>query len=99
MQNPSYHRTEPLVVTERMRRQIAGTVAELDLAQIAISRHLTPAQRTFPALSMIAASQRVAAYHLRARRPELDNNEALRIVRTMGIVEYERSKRQQEPQL
>jgi hypothetical protein len=99
MQNPSYQRKEPIVVTERMRRQIAGAVAELDLAQIAISRRLTPAERAYQALSMIDGAQRVAAYRLCARRPELSSDEALHIVRTIGIVEYERRKRQQKPQL
>jgi len=94
MENPSYHRNEPVVVTERMRRQIAGAVAELDLAQIAVSRQLTPAERTAQALSMIAAAQRIAAMHLHAARPDLTPDDALRIVRTIGIVEYERRRRQ-----
>ena len=67
MKNPSYQRSAPIVVTERMRRQIAGAVAEIDLAQIAISKQLTPAERTRQALSMIATAQRVAAYRLRVR--------------------------------
>ena len=33
MENPSYQRKTPIVVTEKMRRQIAGAVAEIDLAQ------------------------------------------------------------------
>ena len=34
MDNPSYHHKTPLVVTEEMRREIAGAVAEIDLAQL-----------------------------------------------------------------
>lgn len=99
MRNPSYQHKEPIVVTERMRRQIAGAVAEVDLAQVAISRRLTPAARTYQALSMISAAQRVAAHRLCARHPELSEQDALRIVRSIGIVEYERSRRQTEHQL
>ena len=100
MKNPSYQRSAPIVVTERMRRQIAGAVAEIDLAQITISKQLTPVERTCQALSMIAAAQRVAAYRLRVRDPGISEEEALRIVRSIGITEYERRKsHQQEHQL
>ena len=93
MQNPSYWRKEPIVVTERMRRQIAGAVAELDLAQIAITRHLTPAERTWQAASMIDAAERVAAYRLRQRYPEMEEMDALHIVRE-GLITYFKRKAQ-----
>ena len=48
---------------------------------------------------MIAAAQQVAAYRLRVRDPHLSEQEALRIVRSIGIVEYERRKQQQEHQI
>jgi len=99
MSNPSYSRKDPIVVTERMRRQIAGAVAELDLAQIAISRKLTPAERTWQAASMIDAAERAAATHLRLAHPDLTPDDALRIVRTIGIVEYERRQRQETTHL
>jgi hypothetical protein len=92
MSNPSYHRKDPIVVTERMRRQIAGAVAELDLAQIAVSRKLTPADRIWQAASMIDAAERVAAYRLCQRDPALGEDESLRIVRA-GVITY--FKRQQ----
>jgi hypothetical protein len=76
-----------------MRRQIAGAVAELDLAQIAISGRLTPAERTYQALSMIDGEQRVAAYRLRQRHPEMEEVEALRIVRE-GLITYFKRKAQ-----
>ena len=87
MTNPSYQRKEPIVVTERMRRQIAGAVAELDLAQIAVSRKLTPAERVWQAASMIDAAERVAAYRLCQRDPALTEDQSLRIVRE-GMIEY-----------
>jgi hypothetical protein len=92
MENPSYHRKTPIVVTEKMRRQIAGAVAEIDLAQTEISRSLTPAERICQALSMIALAQSVAANHLRQREPHLSEQESLRIIRTGGIIGYRRDK-------
>ena len=95
MDNPSYHRKTPLVVTEEMRREIASAVAEIDLAQLEILRRMTPAQRVRMAASMIADGERVAVYRLRQREPELSEDEAYRIVR-MGLLEHERQKRRWE---
>ncbi len=95
MDNPSYHRKTPLVVTEEMRREIAGAVAEIDLAQLEILRRMTPGQRVRMAASMIADGERVAVYRLCQREPELSKAEAYRIVRT-GLLEYERKKRRWE---
>ncbi|MBE2236236.1 MAG: hypothetical protein IAE81_00500, partial [Caldilineaceae bacterium] len=69
MENPSYHRKTPLVVTDKMRREIAGAVAEIDLAQMEILRRMTPAQRVQMAASMIADVERVGVYRLRQREP------------------------------
>lgn len=91
MHNPSYHRREPLIVTDRMRRQIAGAVAEIDLEQVGRTRQLTPAQRVRQAASMIDAAERAGAYRLRLRQPELSEDEALRIVRS-GLLAYELGK-------
>ena len=96
MQNLNYHRKEPFVVTERMRRQIAGAVAEIDLEQISRTRQLTPAERVRQAASMIDAAERAGAYRLRQRQPELSENEALRIVRG-GLLAYERHKSSCKP--
>ena len=40
---PYYHRKTPLVVSEVMRREIDGAVAEIDLAQMEILQRMTPA--------------------------------------------------------
>ena len=72
-------------MTEHMRRLIAGAVAEVDPRQIAMSRHLSPAQRFQQAVSMIDLAERVGAYRLRQRRPDLGEIEALRIVRSRNI--------------
>jgi hypothetical protein len=95
MDNPSYHRKTPLIVTDKMRREIAGAVAEIDLAQMEILRRMTPAQRVQMAASMIADVERVGVYRLRQREPELSEADAYRIVR-MGLLEYERQKRRWE---
>jgi hypothetical protein len=76
-------------LTERQRRQIAGAVAEVDPAQIAIIRRLTPAQRAQQALSMIRTAERSAAYRLRARQPHLTEGESLWYVRRR---EYDKEK-------
>jgi len=68
-------------IDEHQRRLIAGAVAELDPRQMAITRRLTPAQRTKQALSMIRLSERVAAYRLQERQHGLAGADALRIIR------------------
>ena len=73
------------VLDERLQRQIAGAVAEVDPRQIAILRRLSPSQRIQQARSMIELAERVAAYRLHLRKPELSEWEALRVVRERGI--------------
>lgn len=68
------------------RQAIAGAVAEIDLRQVEISRHLTPAQRLEQMQSMIDLVEGVAAYRLRQRQPELSEAEALRIIRSRDVV-------------
>lgn len=80
---------EPLVVTDKMRRQIAAAVAEIDLQQMAYLRQLTPAERVQRAASMIDAAERVGVYRLRQRQPELSKDEAYRIIRG-GLLNYQR---------
>ena len=36
MDNPSYRRKEPFLITDEIRREIAGAIGEIDLAQMAI---------------------------------------------------------------
>lgn len=67
------------------RQLIAGAVAEIDLRQVEISRHLTPAQRLEQMQSMIDLVEGVAAYRLRQRQPELSEAEALRIIRSRHV--------------
>ena len=64
-----------------LKRMIAGAVAEVDPAQIAITRRLTPAQRFRQGISMIQLSEQVGAYRLCIRQAGLSQIEALRILR------------------
>ena len=93
MEDPSHPRKEPIVATERIRRQIAGALAEIDMAQMAILRRMTPAERMAQAGAMIEETERVAAYRLCQRRPEVTQAEALRIVRG-GLMDFERRQKQ-----
>jgi hypothetical protein len=77
-----------LLVTDKMQRQIAGAIAEIDLAQMALVGQMTPAERVQQAASMIDAAERVGAYRLCQRRPELSEDDALRIVRG-GLLNYQ----------
>ncbi|MEZ4869790.1 MAG: hypothetical protein R3C14_51165 [Caldilineaceae bacterium] len=72
---------QPTVLDERTKRMIAGAVAEIDPAQIALLRTLTPAERFRQMMSMIKFMEKVGVIRLREREPELDEAEALQIVR------------------
>jgi hypothetical protein len=87
MENSGGNRLQPFPVTDEMRREIAGAVRELDLAQMAVVAKLTPAQRVHIAASMIQACEQVGVYRLRQRQPELSEAEAYRIVRG-GLLNY-----------
>lgn len=73
------------VVDERMRKMIAGAVAEVDPAQIAILRTMTPAERFQQAVAMIAAAESAGAYRLRQQQPHLNEEQALVAVRRRGL--------------
>lgn len=85
----------PLVVNERIKRMIAGAVAEIDPAQIAILRTFTPAQRFQQMISMIQCVESVGAFRLRVREPELSEAEALQIVRSGTLIKRALEKRWQ----
>lgn len=93
MNNPSYQRKEPFVITDEIRQEIAGAVGEVDVAQMAIIAKLTPAQRVRMAVSMIDACERAGVQRLRQRQPELSEQEAYRIVRG-GLLNYYRDQKQ-----
>ena len=77
---------QPLVIDERIKRMIAGAVAEIDPAQIKLSRSLTPAQRFAQMMSMIKFTESIAVHRLRLREPEVSETEAVRIVRSGEMI-------------
>jgi hypothetical protein len=93
MENSRGSRTGTTALTDDMRRQIAGAVREIDLAQMAVVAKLTPAQRVQIAASMIQACEQVGVYRLRRRQPELSETDAYRIVRG-GLLNYYQSRSQ-----
>jgi hypothetical protein len=90
--NPSYQREKPFVLTDEVRKAIAGAIAEVDREQIRLLRTKTIAERVQMAASMIEATEQVGVYRLRQREPELSEEEALRIVRR-GLMDHSKQKR------
>lgn len=80
-----YHVEGRPLLDEQLQRLIAGSVAEVDPRQIAVSRHLTPAQRFQQGDSMTRLAERVAAYRLHQRQPHLSEGEARRAVRERQV--------------
>ena len=89
-------RKEPLIVTEKMRRQIRGAFAEIDLAQIKILKTLTPAESVRQACGMVTSAHKAAAYQLCQREPSLTETEALKIVRSNGLIQRALRQKQHE---
>ncbi|MBV7330575.1 hypothetical protein KFU94_20490 [Chloroflexi bacterium TSY] len=69
-----------------LKKMITGAVAEIDPAQMAVTRRLTPAQQVQKALSMINVAEQAGVYRLCSRQPELGQIEALYLLRmkTLG---------------
>lgn len=86
-ENPSYYRKEPLIVTERMREEIRGAFAEIDMDQIKILKKMTPTERFLQACATNHAVNRVAVYQLLRREPDLDENEAWQIVHSGKVIQ------------
>jgi hypothetical protein len=70
------------VLDEGLVRLIAGAVAEVDPAQIAISRRLTPAQRVQQALSLTKMVEQVTVQQLCQQHPDLSAQDAQWLVRS-----------------
>lgn len=98
MEQPRCYPTQPVAVTERMAHQIKWAVREVDPAQVATTIHLNHGQLVRQALSLIDVAQEAAAYHMHRRFPELSQPEALRVLRSVGLIGYLRQRRTQTPQ-
>jgi len=79
--NPSYQRKEQYALTDEDRKAITEAVASLDRENIRFQRTLTPAERFHITRVMIAVTEQNAVNHLRQIVPELDEREALYMVR------------------
>lgn len=76
---------QPSVINKRTKQMIAGAVAEIDMAQAVLGRTMTPAQRVWQALSMMRAAERVSAFRLQQKQPQLSEDEAVLAVRQRGL--------------
>ena len=87
------------IVDERMRKVIAGAVAEIDPAQIAVLRQMTTAQRFAQMLSMLNFTEIAAADRLCLREQTLSERNALQIVRSGTMMQWalEYRKQKQDP--
>ena len=92
MDKHPYYRDQPLILTDQMRCEIRGAIAEIDLAQMAIIRKMTIAERVAMGADMVAAAEKVGVYRLRLRQPELSEDEAYRIIRG-GLLNYQLRRR------
>ncbi len=70
----------------QLERRMKGAIAEIDPAQMAITRRLTTAQRFAQAMSMIEFVTNVGAYRLQQRQPALSWQEALQRARQGKVV-------------
>ncbi len=77
---PGYYlRGEPRL-HPNLARALDSSVAEVDPAQIAIYRNLSPADRFRQGCSISDTARRAVAYRLQQRQPELSAGEAFRLV-------------------
>ncbi len=88
MKNPSYHRQQIFGITDEIRTEIAGAVAEVDLVQMSIVARLTVSEKYLIALSMMDAAERAGVLRLQRSNPNLPDDEAYRIVRSGQMNEY-----------
>ncbi len=96
MTNTINQNRPPFVVDDRMRKMIAGAVAEVDPAQIAMLRKMTPAERFAQMISMVRFTEEAAADRLCQREPTLAVAEALKIVRSGAMLQWLVAQRKQK---
>jgi hypothetical protein len=82
---PGYYVEGRSLLDQRLQRLIAGSVAEVDPQQIAISRQLTPAQRLKQGYSMIRLTEQVMAYRHHQRQKRLKTEGTHDFIRERGV--------------
>ena len=89
-------RKKPFIVDDRIRKMIAGAVAEVDLAQIAVLRTMTPGERFAQMLSMMRFTEAAAADRLCQYDPNLTPHAALKIVCSGAMMQWLVDRRRQK---
>lgn len=84
---PGYYIVGRPRLDERLQRLSAGSVAEVDPQQMAVSRRLTPAQRFQQGHSMIRLAERVTAYRRYRRQTELNTGQTYHVVREREVID------------
>ena len=73
---PGYYLRGEGAISDELARQIDGSVAEIDLAQLDIFRRMTPAERFRLGCSVTDTARNAVAYRLRLQYPQLSAEEA-----------------------
>jgi hypothetical protein len=81
MENPSYQRSKPFVLTDEVRKDIATALADINWEDIRFQKSLTLGERVQIAATMIEVTEQNAVYRLRKSEPDISEIQALRIVR------------------
>lgn len=78
LEQPGYYLRGQPAISAELARQLDGSVAEVDRAQIAVLRALSPRQRFQQGCSISNLSRQVVANRLQRRKPGLSREAALR---------------------
>lgn len=78
LERPGYYLAGQPVIGPKLAKTLEGSVAEVDPAQIAIFRRLSPAQRFQLGCSITDAALQAVAYRIRQRNPDISVAEAYR---------------------
>ncbi len=84
--SPGYYVEGRPVLDEKICRLISGAVAEVDPAQIAISRKLTPVQRFQQGYSMTRLAEQVVTYRRQQRQTHSSANKGHQLVMERGTL-------------
>lgn len=95
MTQPRYYPREPVLLTERMRQEVARAVRGLDRTQATAYRRMSATSRVALGMAAAQSAQSAEVTRLRRRFPELGEAEARRIVLGIGRAAYERLRREQ----
>lgn len=78
LERPGYYLRGQPPIASKLAQTLDGSVAEVDPAQIAIFRRLSPAERFQLGCSITDGALEVVAYRIKQRNPDIDMAEAYR---------------------